>query len=234
MKMEGRFPHIFEQIFEKLDDEGLTKCREVSRSWKSVIDEKKFPWIRIIKIPRVIRNGNSYLHVAAEKGQTDMFEEILLEEFKISSDISGVQERGELSMRTVLGIYDSLRNLNLIDNYEERLAAEKMFELTTSVLFNSPPCETNEFRDTRLTMTTLYNCGRLPIPIQDTEEMAIMMTQMSTNWTSENLIMAYHINRVHTEIKAEANQMTKGEFSIELWYALVKIAPSVYESVRVF
>ena len=26
----------------------------------------------------------------------------------------------------------------------------------------------------------------------------------------------------------------KGEFSIEPWYALVKIAPSVYESVQVY
>ena len=29
-------------------------------------------------------------------------------------------------------------------------------------------------------------------------------------------------------------KITKGEFSIEPWYALVKIAPSVYESVQVY
>ena len=56
-----RFPHLFEQIFEILDDECLTKSRVVSRSWKKVIDENNFPWIRIIKLPTVLSHGNTYL-----------------------------------------------------------------------------------------------------------------------------------------------------------------------------
>ena len=72
-----RFPHISGQILEKLDNESLTKCREVSRIWKKVIDEKKIPWIRIIDLPKVNLYGNTYLHIAAKNGQTDMFEEIL-------------------------------------------------------------------------------------------------------------------------------------------------------------
>ena len=41
-------PHIGEQIFEELDNQSLTKCREVCRSWKKLIDHKNIPWNRIL------------------------------------------------------------------------------------------------------------------------------------------------------------------------------------------
>ena len=43
-----RFPHIGSQIFDQLDNPFLTKCREVSDSWNSFIDNEKLPWIRMI------------------------------------------------------------------------------------------------------------------------------------------------------------------------------------------
>ena len=44
-----RFPHIGEQIFEELDNKSLAKCRQADRSWKTFIDDQKFPWIRKIR-----------------------------------------------------------------------------------------------------------------------------------------------------------------------------------------
>ena len=41
-------PHIGEQIFEELDNQSLTKCREVCKSWKKIIDRKNIPWNRIL------------------------------------------------------------------------------------------------------------------------------------------------------------------------------------------
>ena len=43
-----RFPHIGYQIFENLSNPFLTVCRDVSKSWKSFIDNEKLPWIRMI------------------------------------------------------------------------------------------------------------------------------------------------------------------------------------------
>ena len=45
-----RFPHLTEQILEKLDNVSLTKLRKVSNSWQYLIDNQKEVWIRKIKI----------------------------------------------------------------------------------------------------------------------------------------------------------------------------------------
>ena len=44
----SRFPYLAEQIFQKLNDQDLTKCLKLSRSWKKFIEHEKFYWIRII------------------------------------------------------------------------------------------------------------------------------------------------------------------------------------------
>ena len=76
----ARFPHIAEQIFCQLDNKSLTKCREVTKSWQKFIDDKNLPWIRIVNVPTVQKNGDSYLHVAGKYGQTTMFLMILEDE----------------------------------------------------------------------------------------------------------------------------------------------------------
>ena len=75
-----RFPHIIEKIFETLDDKSLTTCREVSKTWQKFIDERNLSWIRIIKIPTILKRGNTYLHIAAQTGQTELLEMILDDE----------------------------------------------------------------------------------------------------------------------------------------------------------
>ena len=72
-----RFPHIAEKIFEQLDNKSLTNCREVTKSWQNFIDEINIIWIRIVNIPTILSDGDTYLHLAAQTGQTEVFGEIL-------------------------------------------------------------------------------------------------------------------------------------------------------------
>ena len=52
-----RFPQVVEQIFEQLDDKSLVECRKVEKLWQKFIDERNYPWIRIVEIPTVLRQG---------------------------------------------------------------------------------------------------------------------------------------------------------------------------------
>ena len=74
-----RFPHIAQQIFEKLSDKSLTKCRAVGKLWQTFIDENSLPWIRINKFPSILTKGNTYLHVASKSGQIEIFKMIVAE-----------------------------------------------------------------------------------------------------------------------------------------------------------
>ena len=49
----------------------------MSRRLQDFVDTKEYPWLRIVKIPTRLENGNTYLHLAAEYGQFGMFKWIL-------------------------------------------------------------------------------------------------------------------------------------------------------------
>ena len=72
-----KFPHLPEQIFQKLDNESLSKSREVSKFWKNVIDGKNCSWLRIVNIPTILNNGNTYLHLGAKTGQIEAYKNAL-------------------------------------------------------------------------------------------------------------------------------------------------------------
>ena len=72
-----RFPHLAEQILQKLDNKGMAKSREVDCFWEKFIDERDYPWLRIVNIPTVLAKGNTYLHLAAEHGRIDPFKMLL-------------------------------------------------------------------------------------------------------------------------------------------------------------
>ena len=77
-----RFPHLMEQILQKLDNESLVKSRKVGRMWQKFIDQTKlYPWIHIVKIPTILKGGDTYLHLAAKYNQIDMFEMIIDDEY---------------------------------------------------------------------------------------------------------------------------------------------------------
>ena len=75
-----RFAHVTEQIFEQLDQKSLSNCKEVSKSWKEIIDHKNLPWIQIVNVPKIVENGGTYLHHAAKTGQSEMFVQVTFSE----------------------------------------------------------------------------------------------------------------------------------------------------------
>ena len=42
-----RFPHLAQNIFEKLDNQTVSNCRQISRNCNALINDQKFYWIRI-------------------------------------------------------------------------------------------------------------------------------------------------------------------------------------------
>ena len=80
----SRFPYLMERILQIVDDKGLVKSREVSRRLQGFIGRREYPWLRIVKIPTRLKTGDTYLHLAAEYGQLDMFVWILEIESKSS------------------------------------------------------------------------------------------------------------------------------------------------------
>ena len=44
-----RFPNVAQDIFKELDNETVTKCRNVSRLWCDYLDDQKFCWVRMIQ-----------------------------------------------------------------------------------------------------------------------------------------------------------------------------------------
>ena len=101
-----RFPHLAESFFDKLDNQNLSKCLEVGRSWKSFIDSAYLMWIRIKrKYPlqnedkarfTTIKNCGNYktqhycttdLHLAALTGQTEIFKILFEEQFRYKNNL---------------------------------------------------------------------------------------------------------------------------------------------------
>ena len=68
------------QLVHKMDNKGLVKSREVTRTWQKFIDEGSFSWLRIINIPTILKNVRTYLDLATEYGQIDTVEMILTSE----------------------------------------------------------------------------------------------------------------------------------------------------------
>ena len=96
MKMEVlmlRFPHLPEQILQKLDDESIFKSREVARPWQNLIDGRNYTWLRIVNIPSILQDGNKYLHLAAETGRIEEFKLAFSEE----QDKNIINDYGETS-----------------------------------------------------------------------------------------------------------------------------------------
>ena len=44
-----RFPHLTGKIFAQLNNKSLARCREVSKTWKTMLDQQKFLNIRSIQ-----------------------------------------------------------------------------------------------------------------------------------------------------------------------------------------
>ena len=75
-----KFPHFSEQILQKLDSESIFRVREVARSWKNIIDGRNYPWLRTVNIPTILKERNSYLHLASATGQIEAFKTAINQE----------------------------------------------------------------------------------------------------------------------------------------------------------
>ena len=118
-----RFPHLAEQILQKLDNKGLAKSREVDCFWEKFIDERDYPWLRIVNIPTVLAKGNIYLHLAAEHGRIDPFKMLLPFAASRTNDLGETPfliacSKGRMNIVALLSkkYYELKINLNASDN----------------------------------------------------------------------------------------------------------------------
>ena len=73
MAFYPRFSHISEQIFEKLDNQSLKNCREVSKSYQECIDNQNILWNKIVKK----ESGNETFQLACKNGHSKMVEMLI-------------------------------------------------------------------------------------------------------------------------------------------------------------
>ena len=108
-EMLWRFPHIGQEIYQQLNDQSLSECREISQSWQNFINNEKFYKKRIKEM--IEKHTKAYndesvhyycggstketltpLHSAALTGQFQMFINIIQED--LVEDINVKNERG--------------------------------------------------------------------------------------------------------------------------------------------
>ena len=130
-----KFPHLPEQIFQKLDIESLFKCRAVTKSWQDIIDERNYPWLRIVTIPTILNEGNTYLHLAAAVGQIEAFKTAVNEEEnkniknekgQTSFHLACMHGRSEI-VQVLLENIDPEININTKDNHSRLLDLVNIF-----------------------------------------------------------------------------------------------------------
>ena len=68
-----QFDLISKEIFTKLKNKDLAKCREAERSWQNFIDQEKLSWIRIVVQKYSCQGSETHLHLAAKTGQIEMY-----------------------------------------------------------------------------------------------------------------------------------------------------------------
>ena len=72
-----RFPHLGQSIFEIVGDVNLIKCKTVSRSWSTYMDEERFFWKQIIK--KLVHDYDDFQkdwNVAMKKSDIEMLKEL--------------------------------------------------------------------------------------------------------------------------------------------------------------
>ena len=76
------FTHITEKIFDQLEEGSLRNCREVSKSWLEVIDNRNLLWNKIVKA----EGANEAFQFACIIGHTKMLEMLFHKPAKFNID----------------------------------------------------------------------------------------------------------------------------------------------------
>ena len=117
LKMEVlslRFPHIIENMFKKLDNKTLIKCRKLSNSWQDMIDNQKEVWIR-----RIQNNTNcsqTSLKNILRKKKVESLNALAIETYQFCTKnfpLHSVAKEGHLE--AYLLMFENVQNKNPID-----------------------------------------------------------------------------------------------------------------------
>jgi len=82
-----RFPHIFGTVLEFLDNQSISNCRHVNKSWKNSIDSNKTIWHRIIAKKLIHMNNSKSWKYILDKVPFEILKEIGEGVMKFLSDI---------------------------------------------------------------------------------------------------------------------------------------------------
>ena len=161
-----RFPHLMEQILQKLDNEGLAKSREVARSLQIFIDAKMYSWLHIVKIPTILNEGNTYLHFAAKHGQIDVFKVIL--ENETDKDLSNYSGFTPFLFSCLAG------HVNIT-----KMLIQKSYKLKIDLR------RTNKYGDTAIHLACISGNSKLAeLIMKNSDKFKIDVNQMNNNFES--------------------------------------------------
>ena len=91
-----RFPHLPEQIMEKLDFKSLANSRVVAKSWKQFIDEREHRFFKdeIADLKKKCISGETPFHWACIHGQAGLAEIIMKNSAKLDIDLNAKDNCG--------------------------------------------------------------------------------------------------------------------------------------------
>ena len=104
-----RFHQIGKKIFEELDNQRLTKCREVNESWRGFIDGEKTVPFRIIK--SLTNVPDAYLDKKFGKIDMDSMKELVKDIQHIYSSFNAVRQNFTICFPEKLWAYPRIRAL---------------------------------------------------------------------------------------------------------------------------
>ena len=87
-----RFPHLPEQVFQKLDNISLTNSMVVGASWRNFIDARDYPWKCFQGVIDILTenctDGMTAFHFACGSGRAAMVENIIKNSLRLNIDLN--------------------------------------------------------------------------------------------------------------------------------------------------
>ena len=100
----ARFPHLGEQIFQQLDYQNLVRCKMVSRSWLSCVEDQKFYYIRLIKA--FTNCSDELLKKLLQKQKLEAVIELAYDVFNVHTKVKEIFNRMPIHDAAENGLFD--------------------------------------------------------------------------------------------------------------------------------